>query len=90
MSEEDVWPDAEQEPEPAKGPTGRDLRDQLATANARLAEVERKAALLEAGVDTKSPLGSLFADAYKGDLTSEAIKEAWRKSFPPLKPPRTC
>jgi len=36
----------------------------------------RELAFVKAGIDTDTPLGQMFFDAYKGDLTSEAIKEA--------------
>ena len=45
-------------------------------------EAKRKLALVEAGVDTRSPVGKLFTDAYKGPLTEEAISAAWSEVAP--------
>jgi hypothetical protein len=45
-------------------------------------EALRKLALVEAGVDTKSPVGKLFVDAYKGELSEDAIKAAWSELAP--------
>lgn len=60
----------------------RVLRTQAgeATANAARAEAaERRIAFLEAGVDTTSDIGVLFVDAYKGELTTDAIVAAATK-----------
>lgn len=46
------------------------LREQVAEA----AAARRKLALIEAGVDLNTPTGQLFAKAYDGELTVEAIK----------------
>lgn len=43
---------------------------------ARIA-AEKELALVKAGIDTSTPLGKLFADGYKGDLTVEAVKASW-------------
>jgi hypothetical protein len=51
-------------------------------ATKRADEAERRLALVEAGVDTKSPVGKLFTEAYKGPLTEDAIKEAWGELVP--------
>ena len=45
-------------------------------AQARAEAAERKAAILEAGVDLTTPLGKYFAENYKGDATAEAVKDA--------------
>lgn len=45
---------------------------QIAEAN----EARRKLALIEAGIDLKSPTGELFAKAYDGEMTPEAITAA--------------
>jgi hypothetical protein len=42
---------------------------------AQVAELQRRAVLSEAGVPD-TPIGKLFKDAYKGDLTTEAVKAA--------------
>jgi hypothetical protein len=49
-------------------------------------EAVRKLALVEAGVDTKSPVGKLFTEAYKGALTEEAIQAAWSELAPAANP----
>lgn len=64
----------------AQDPSGniRHLRErakQADEAEARAVEAERRAALAEAGVPTDG-LGKLFRDAYRGELSTEAIKAA--------------
>lgn len=78
------YDDVEEDQNPTSGPKA--LRDayeaektrrlQAEQALAEAEEARRKLALIEAGIDLKSPTGQLFADAYKGDLTQEAIAEA--------------
>lgn len=51
-------------------------RQQAEQALAEAEEARRKLALIEAGIDLKSPTGQLFADAYKGELSPDAITEA--------------
>lgn len=58
-------------------PAVRQLREALKRSQAENAEGEaakRELAFLKAGVDTSNPVGALFAKAYEGDLTAEAIK----------------
>lgn len=44
---------------------------------AKAAQLERKMAFMEAGVDTSTPLGAMFAKAYDGDVSNvEALKSA--------------
>lgn len=45
-------------------------------AEERLATLERRDAIREAGIDTSSPLGKFFADKYDGAPTAEAVKAA--------------
>ena len=47
-----------------------------AEADARAEAAERKAALIEAGIDLKTPLGKYFAENYKGEATEEAVRNA--------------
>jgi len=42
-------------------------------ATARAEKAERLLAMSQAGIDTSSPLGSFFADNYKGELTKDKI-----------------
>lgn len=57
------------------------LKDLRAKAD-QATTLGRKVAFLEAGVPTKTPLGAMFADAYKGELTEEAITAAWAEIAP--------
>lgn len=41
-----------------------------------LAEAQRELAFLRAGIKADTPVGQLFVNGYKGDLTTEAIKAA--------------
>lgn len=50
-------------------------------------EALRKLALVEAGVDTKSPVGKLFSQAYSGALEDDAIKAAWAEVAPSASAP---
>lgn len=52
-------------------------------AEARAEAAERRAAFLEAGVDTTSKLGQMFANAYAGELDTEAIKAEYAEIAPP-------
>jgi len=64
----------EQEPEHIKA-----LRDKAKAADGLASEksqLERKVAILEAGVNTTSPVGAMFLKSYEGELTPEAIKAA--------------
>jgi hypothetical protein len=60
--------------------------EQAAVELEALRAENRTNALLAAGVDTGSPLGEMFADAYKGELKVDAIKEQWLKVAPPAAP----
>lgn len=48
----------------------------------RAGALERDNALLRAGVPSDTPLGKVFAKAYDGELTLEAIKAAWTELSP--------
>jgi len=48
-------------------------------AKAEAAALKRELAMVKAGVDTESPIGKLFARAYDGDVTPEAVKAEWAK-----------
>lgn len=71
------------DPQPITDPDDiRVLRERAAnaeTADARATQAERRLAFLEVGVDSTSPVGQLFIDGYKGELTPEAITEAAAK-----------
>ena len=72
MSDEQNTQD--QEPEHIKA-----LREKAKTADSIASEksaLERKVAILEAGVNTTTPVGQMFLKSYDGDLTAEAIKAA--------------
>jgi hypothetical protein len=69
MSDDDLQED-EQQPN-----WRRDLEDRVKQAESRATSAERKAALMEAGVDITSPTGKLFAKAYDGDADVEAIRK---------------
>lgn len=43
---------------------------------------KRTIALLRAGIDIDSPLGTMFAKAYDGELNPDAIKEGWAAVAP--------
>lgn len=85
-SEVDPEPEPKRDPEPKTPNFRRQLeqraRDAEAKAAAAEAELEqaanarRELALLKAGIDTESGPGKLFARAYDGELTTEAIKTA--------------
>jgi hypothetical protein len=46
---------------------------ELSDRDATIAEFQRKDVMRDAGVDIKSPLGQLFLNGYKGELTEEAV-----------------
>ena len=60
-------------------PSAADLRSNFEN---QLREKDRKIALLEAGVDTSTPVGAMFAKGYDGDLTPDAVKAAWQQVAP--------
>jgi len=55
----------------------RDAADRGREATKRADKLERELAFSRAGIDTETPLGRMFADAYKGELDKEAVKAAW-------------
>ena len=46
-----------------------------AEAQARVAELERRDAFRDAGLDLKNPLQKMAADSYKGELNSDKVSE---------------
>lgn len=64
-------------------PALREAAKRGESAAKRADEAERKLALVEAGVDTKSPVGKLFTEAYKGPLDEDSIKAAWSELAQP-------
>lgn len=52
----------------------KERADALQAENDRLRAIERESVLAKAGIDLNTPTGKLFAEAYKGELTAEAIK----------------
>lgn len=71
---------------PTDSDTVRNMRDHIEKLEREAAErteadqhteaIARENALLKAGVDLKGPLGQMFAKAYDGELTEEAIVAA--------------
>lgn len=60
-------------------------RDQIRSMERDAKQVRtlrRENAMLKAGIDVNTPLGTLFLNAYEGDLESEAIREAFHKIAP--------
>lgn len=55
---------------------GKEAVKAAAEAQARADAAERRAALIEAGIDVSTPIGKYFADNYKGDATVDAVKDA--------------
>lgn len=71
----DAIEQAEQDGDPSQLRAAQKAAAQRATdAEERATNAERRMAFLEAGVDLKSEVGQLLFDAYKGELTEEAIK----------------
>lgn len=57
----------------------KQLETELAEERARRAEAEtaqRKLAFIEAGIDVNTPTGKLFAKAYDGEFSLDAVKAA--------------
>lgn len=63
-------------------PALREAAERGRAASKERDEAIRRLALVEAGVDSKAPVGKLFIDAYKGPLEEEAIKAAWAEVAP--------
>lgn len=51
----------------------RNLREKAKRAD-QVPVLERKVAILEAGINTSTPLGAMFLKSYEGELTAEAIQ----------------
>lgn len=76
--------DPENDPEPLE-PESNDIRSLRRKAE-KADALARENALLKAGINTESPLGAMFRDAYQGELTTDAIKAAWATVAPPAPP----
>lgn len=61
------------------------LADSFKEQADRAAQLERETTFLKAGVPGDK-WGSMFAKAYDGDLTVEAVKAAWAELSPPQAP----
>jgi hypothetical protein len=85
MAEDDLTPNDPPDDDETAAPEDesndiRSLRRKARAADAdraRAEAAERQLALVQAKVDTTSPVGAMFARDYKGDLTIEAIQSAW-------------
>lgn len=75
MADEDVQ-DQQTEDAPNGVKALRQAADEGAAAKRALAERDREIAFLKAGIDTDSAVGKMFAKAYDGDLSAEAVKAA--------------
>lgn len=87
MSDEPIDNDVPDQPDEGDNEVIRTLRQQAKEGKAaatRAAELERKLAFIEAGVDTTKPGASYFVKGYDGPLDPEAIKaEAVSAGFLP-------
>lgn len=54
----------------------RAAREETEAKDARIAELEKKDVMRDAGIDLTTPIGQLFLDGYKGELTVEDVKAA--------------
>lgn len=78
-------PDADAPPDDPNSPKnlrqaakdGRKAREEADAANTRADNLAKELAFTKAGVNTDTPVGVMFAQTYTGDLTAEAVKEAW-------------
>lgn len=77
---------SQQEPQEQQEPGGESLKD-LRSAADEGRRAKRELAFVKAGIDTDTPLGAMFATAYDGDLTKDAIAEQWQKIAPPANEP---
>lgn len=67
-------------------------KTKLAEAEARLETLTRENTARAAGLDITTPLGQMFLDSYKGDVTPDAMKTAWESlgvAAPTTEPPAT-
>lgn len=70
-------------PQPDETPKAlRRAAEEGKKAKAEAASLKRELAMLKAGVDIDSPIGKMFAKAYDGDATPEAIKAEWASISP--------
>lgn len=63
----------------------REAAERGKAASAEAAAAKRELALVKAGVDTETQKGLMFAKAYDGELTTDAIKAAYNEIFGELK-----
>lgn len=54
----------------------RERNEKLEAEAAKAAELERKVAFMEAGIDTGHPVGKMLLSSYDGELTAESVIEA--------------
>lgn len=79
FSEDQETQPAEQSDERSDRKWVRDLEKRAKEASTAKAEAEsakRELAMLKAGIDLDSPQGKLFAKAYDGESTADAVKRA--------------
>lgn len=79
LDDDSYLDDADQTPPAPAQESPRALRDAAERgkqAARERDELVRKVAFLEAGIDTKTPIGQMFSKAYDGELTAEAITNA--------------
>lgn len=62
--------------------TGRDAQKAIDEANAATRSAQRELAMARAGIDVASPLGTMFARAYDGEVDVDLIKSEWDKVQP--------
>lgn len=74
MADDDETTETDEETTEEESPNVRQMRKKLEAQERELKGLKRDAALLTAGVDLESPVGKLFAKAYDGDLTPDAIR----------------
>lgn len=66
----------ETDPEPGRLRTMYEEASRVgAEAQSRVAELERREAFRDAGLDLKNPLQKMAADSYKGELDNEKVRE---------------
>jgi hypothetical protein len=66
----------------AEAKAGRDAQRLIDEANAVAKQAQRELAMARAGIDISSPLGSMFAKAYDGEVDVDLIKSEFAKLLP--------
>lgn len=64
-------------------------QDKMAEVQAQLDKVTRENTARAAGIDVSSPLGQMFAENYKGDVTPDAMRTAFEALGVPTSTPET-